>query len=156
MHLFPDDIDEQVKLVSDMFPDCETRYLYEQLESTEKKDRVNLLVSKMLEQAYPKKNENSNKKGLPVEIQIFTVDEFLEKFPDPKKIFSSIDSDVSILYRQHAFAYLNNAHRRIKPAVVRQELEKHRFHLYPTLKRLSQLATEQGKVFEMTAVFFLL
>ncbi|XP_059149778.1 E3 ubiquitin-protein ligase RNF216-like [Physella acuta] len=138
---FVEDLHQDVATLKNLFPDCDSQYLYQQLSSMKPEGRVDLLASDMLENKnYPL----AVKSKMSEQIPDVTVEEFSKKFPEPVKMFSAVNTDLSPLYRQHVTAYLNNKFRKVKASNLIQALETHKFHLYPTVQSLRQLTTKQG------------
>ena len=134
-----------------LFPDCDPNYLFERLESmgtTEK--RTNVLAEELFEKKnYPKlkdvkeKEERQKKEMEKTEMLKklrslkITPEEFLQKFPEAEKTFTDETKEVSRLYRQHAEFLLKNEFRNVQVNYLRTILTKHRGHLWPAYKEIS-------------------
>ncbi|GFO07344.1 E3 ubiquitin-protein ligase [Plakobranchus ocellatus] len=145
--LFEQDLDT----VKSIFPDCDPNYLYEKLESIKNEpNRTDLLVTELFDKKdYPKikdiakkaKAKEKEKEDLAYKEKVrkldLTVEEFLERFPDPEKTFGDESTVKSNLYQDHAYAALRNEFRMLKAGYLKVTLIKHKSHFYPAYRQLS-------------------
>ncbi|CAL1539724.1 unnamed protein product, partial [Lymnaea stagnalis] len=137
--------DQEVERMKMIFPDCDPDYLYEQLEAMKNEPkRTDIVAAKLIEDRnYPKlkvrlEKEKEKERKVIASKRDMTVPEFLQKFPDAKKTFMSLEKQPSELYLEHAEICLKNEFPMLRVGYLRKILAKHTGHLYPAYQEISE------------------
>ena len=137
--------------MKNIFPDCDPNFLYEKLESLKNEpNRTDLLATELFEKKdYPKIKDIMEKaKAKEKEQEEFvrkekvmkldlTVEEFLERFPEPEKTFGDESTPKTRLYEEHANCALRNEFRMLKAGYLKVVFLKHKSHFYPAYKQIA-------------------
>ncbi|KAK3093829.1 hypothetical protein FSP39_020705 [Pinctada imbricata] len=136
-------IQDEVDELREIFPDCDPNYLYDQLEQhQDDKDRVKNIAMKMFDKKnYPRlkdvlelqKKESVKRRFRNME---FDMTNFLEKFPNPFETFQNEEKQMNDNYKEHALKQLLTDYRNLKKGYVKQILESHNHHYYPSRKQI--------------------
>ncbi|RUS69907.1 hypothetical protein EGW08_022329 [Elysia chlorotica] len=144
-------LEQDIDVMKAIFPDCDPNFLYEKLESMKKApNRTDLLATELFEnKGYPRIKDIAEKaKAKEKEQEEFarmqkvtkldlTVEEFLERFPEPEKTFGDESTQKSNLYQEHAHVALRNEFRMLKAGYLKVVLLKHKSHFYPAYQQLA-------------------
>lgn len=140
---------ETLNLWLEIFPDAEPEYFYEKyIEIKDNEDRIEEFIVENLEKRnYPKlvdsrKNtvDNGEKKFYREE---YSVEKFLERFPDAVKYFLD-EKRVSSIPREQAVAYAKNRFPNHKLSTIRQCIDSTKNFALACVK-LSQVATDRAQ-----------
>ncbi|XP_042221686.1 E3 ubiquitin-protein ligase RNF216-like isoform X4 [Homarus americanus] len=139
-----DTIMNQTKTLSEMFGDADPDYLQKRCAGINGDPaQFQMLVDELLKnKEYPKIEEyNKRKKRLEIRkkfIEGMSVEEFLEYFEDPEKVFNDTSKPTSTTYMENAKAQLMLDLRFHLSRDIDTELRKHNFHYLPTLRALQE------------------
>ena len=131
-------LDADVKMLTDIFPDCDPDYIVQEL-ATRRADpsRVEALSAQMFDRSYPKlkdRQELERKVMMRWRLQTLKLDipEFLQMFPDPDEQFMDEAKPVSEAYKEHAAIQLGNDFHLLMLDYIRCKLRLHQYHFAPT------------------------
>ncbi|XP_045592246.1 uncharacterized protein [Procambarus clarkii] len=139
-----DTIMAQVTTLSEMFADADPDYLQERCVGINgDQAQFQLLIEELLKnKEYPKREEyNKRQKRLEIRkkfIEGMSVEEFLEYFQDPEKVFCDTEKTMNPTYMDNARAQLK---RDLPYHLIRDidnELRKHNYHYLPSLRALQE------------------
>jgi hypothetical protein len=156
--IFSDILARDVEQMRNIFPDCDPNYLYERLDSMkDEAGRTNVLAAKMFEEKnYPKladllqkEKEKEKSCSSKARYSMMTVEEFLQKFPDPAKTFNDKTKELSENYKSHCKIVLENEFPMFKSSYLTNVFTKYDGHLLPAYQEVSclLLMTPLGKSF---------
>ncbi|XP_071539421.1 uncharacterized protein [Panulirus ornatus] len=145
-----DRIMSQIATLSEMFNDADPDYLQERCVGINgDQAQFQVLVEELLrDKRYPKIEEyNKRQKRLEIKkkfIEGMSVEEFLEYFEDPEKVFCDVEKSMSPTYVENARAQLKRDLPYQFSRDIDNELRKHNYHYLPTLRALKE-SSELGR-----------
>lgn len=134
--------DKYFSHVIEMFPDVDFSFLESKcIEfAFDQEGFNNFLEDTMLQNKYPKQQASTSNVTNEVtnEDNNFTVEAFVEKFPDPEKYF--LQADHGSKYITHSLSFLQDRFRFGSATTIRLILRRYNFNLYRTYKELQKLS----------------
>uniref|UniRef100_T1J958 RING-type domain-containing protein n=1 Tax=Strigamia maritima TaxID=126957 RepID=T1J958_STRMM len=131
---------DRVNSIMELFPDADPNSLWNFVEKySNDVNYINATVSAWWEsRSYPKLAEvqkaATKRKFMESD---FSIEEFLEMFPDPENYFKNTDRVITPSYKMHVQSYVENQFRFAYKVDLTAVMEKHKFHLTPILKELN-------------------
>ncbi|XP_070182008.1 E3 ubiquitin-protein ligase RNF216-like isoform X2 [Littorina saxatilis] len=136
-------LQDDVRHLRDIFPDCDPNYIFERLEACKNaEDRVNVLATEMFEhKEYPRLKDVVEKQTKAarkhrLHKMKFTLQEFLAKFPDPATTFADEEKEMKESYKAHVTSQLKHDFPDFKSSYMKTVVDKHRSHLLPIVKEV--------------------
>uniref|UniRef100_T1J9K2 RING-type domain-containing protein n=1 Tax=Strigamia maritima TaxID=126957 RepID=T1J9K2_STRMM len=109
-------VDKQIEILKEMFPDGDPEFFFNFVqENYSNTELVQETVNSWLENKSYKKLEQAKRDSIKRKFaeRNFTVEEFLEMFPDPEKYFNNTERAVSGNYKKHIYVYAINNFKNI-------------------------------------------
>ncbi|XP_068238259.1 uncharacterized protein [Palaemon carinicauda] len=139
-----DRITDQINTLTEMFSDADPDYLRERcIGLIGKPEGFQSLVEELMEKKdYPKLEEYlKRQKRLEIKkkfIEGMSVEEFLEYFEDPEKVFCDTEKKMSVTYMENARTQLLRDLPYHLSKDIDNELRKNNYHYLPTLRALEE------------------
>ncbi|KAK8406659.1 hypothetical protein O3P69_007319 [Scylla paramamosain] len=134
----------QVKMLSEMFENADPDYLQERCVAISGDDtKFQEIVNELLQSTdYPRIEEyHKRQKRLEIKkkfIEGMSVEEFLEYFEDPEKVFCDTTTNMSNTYKENACTQLQKDLPFHLSQDIKSTLKKHNYHYLPSLRALQE------------------
>ncbi|KAL8617652.1 hypothetical protein ACOMHN_047898 [Nucella lapillus] len=138
-----DRLKEHLEHLRAVFPDCDPNFIFERLEAHKlSPDRVKVIAAEMFERRdYPRLKEVEERRGKEarkrhLQKMEFTLEEFVEKFPDPEETFGDTEKEMREGYRRHLDTQLQHDFPDFHSHYVQKVIDGFSFHLLPIVRQL--------------------